>query len=67
MMRTGLVAVAVAIALSALGTWASAAFAQDYPTRPIKVVVPQPPGGGFDRATCALFWKLAPGLEPGTC
>jgi tripartite-type tricarboxylate transporter receptor subunit TctC len=27
---------------------AGAAVAQEYPTRPVRVVVPQPPGGGFD-------------------
>ena len=57
MTRTGLVA--VAIALSALGTLASAAFAQVYPTRPIKVVVPQPPGGGFDLTARTVSEPLA--------
>ena len=57
MTRTELVA--VAIALSALGTLASAAFAQDYPTRPIKVVVPQPPGGGFDLTARTVSEPLA--------
>jgi len=56
-MRTGLVA--ATIALSALGTLASAAFAQDYPTRAIKVIVPQPPGGGFDLAARTVSEPLA--------
>jgi len=32
----------------ALGVASSAAFAQDYPTRPVKIVVPQAPGSGAD-------------------
>ena len=54
-MRTGL----VAVALSALGALAGAAFAQDYPTRAIRVIVPQPPGGGFDLAARTVSEPLA--------
>ena len=44
LLRTGLVAVA------ALATtfWAMAQNAADYPTKPIKFIVPYPPGGGTD-------------------
>jgi len=36
-------------AMLALGAVASGAtLAQDYPTRPLRIIVPQPPGGGFD-------------------
>jgi tripartite-type tricarboxylate transporter receptor subunit TctC len=38
--------VAAMLALGALA--AGAAPAQDYPTRPLRIIVPQPPGGGFD-------------------
>ncbi len=49
-------AIFISIAL-ALGT--VAALAQDYPTRPVKIVVPFPPGGGTD----ALTRVVAKGLE----
>ncbi|MGH9261071.1 MAG: Bug family tripartite tricarboxylate transporter substrate binding protein, partial [Acidimicrobiales bacterium] len=36
-------------AMLALGALAGgAALAQDFPTRPLRMIVPQPPGGGFD-------------------
>jgi tripartite-type tricarboxylate transporter receptor subunit TctC len=38
------------------------ALAQSYPDRPIKLVVPQPPGGGFDTVARVLAERLAPGL-----
>ncbi len=40
------VLIAAALALGALA--GGAAPAQDYPTRPPRMIVPQPPGGGFD-------------------
>jgi tripartite-type tricarboxylate transporter receptor subunit TctC len=53
-MRNGLIA--VAIALSAL---AGSTVAQEYPTRAIRVIVPQPPGGGFDLAARTVSEPLA--------
>src|SRR5512142_170035 len=44
LLRTGLVAVAVL----ATTFWAMAQNAADYPTKPIKFIVPYPPGGGTD-------------------
>jgi tripartite-type tricarboxylate transporter receptor subunit TctC len=41
---------------------ASAAFAQSYPARPVKFVVPFPPGGGVDIVARAVGEKLAPRL-----
>ena len=32
----------------ALAVFAAGAAAQDYPTRPVKIIAPNPPGGGFD-------------------
>ena len=37
-----------ATALAALLSWTAPAFAQDYPTKPIKVIVPYAAGGGVD-------------------
>ena len=38
---------------------ASTVVAQTYPTRPIRVIVPQPPGGGFDLVARVLAEPLA--------
>ena len=43
--------------LAALPT---AACAQDFPNRPMKLVVPQPPGGGFDSVARQVADKLGP-------
>jgi tripartite-type tricarboxylate transporter receptor subunit TctC len=37
-----------ALAAAALALAIPAAFAQGYPSKPVRVIVPQPPGGGFD-------------------
>ena len=36
------------IAAAALAVFCAVAAAQSYPARPLRLVVPQPPGGGFD-------------------
>jgi tripartite-type tricarboxylate transporter receptor subunit TctC len=41
-------AVAVVFGLLVAGFFSSPLFAQDYPTRPVTIVVAQPPGGGTD-------------------
>jgi tripartite-type tricarboxylate transporter receptor subunit TctC len=41
-------AFARALAALALGLAAAATTAQDYPNRPVKIIAPNPPGGGFD-------------------
>src|ERR1051326_1207976 len=51
-MRVGLAALLIA----------SSALAQPYPARPVKFVVPFPPGGGVDIVACAVGEKLAPRL-----
>jgi tripartite-type tricarboxylate transporter receptor subunit TctC len=43
-----LLASALAVALIGVGLAADPVAAQDFPTRPVTVIVPQPPGGGTD-------------------
>jgi tripartite-type tricarboxylate transporter receptor subunit TctC len=45
--------------LFACAAAASAALAQSYPNRPIRVIVPQPPGGGFDLVARTLAEPLS--------
>jgi len=48
-----------ATALGAVSQVAPCAFAQaDYPTRPVRVIVPYPPAGGADTVSRLLFQKL---------
>jgi tripartite-type tricarboxylate transporter receptor subunit TctC len=48
---------------AAFGAWcvalAESAIAQDYPTKPVKIVVPYPPGGSSDIAARVVGQKLA--------
>lgn len=53
--RRALVQALPALALAGL---APAAWAQAYPSRPLRVIVPQPPGGGFDFVARALADRL---------
>ncbi len=57
-LRRQLLAAVPAAALASLtpaAAWAQA----DYPNRPLRVIVPQPPGGGFDFVGRALADRLA--------
>jgi tripartite-type tricarboxylate transporter receptor subunit TctC len=56
-MRLRRFAVAVALAVAASG-----AGAQDYPQKPIRMIVPYPPGGGTDVVARILNEKLSPEL-----
>ena len=58
--RRGLLRALPAVGLLGLtpGVWAQGA----YPNRPLKVIVPQPPGGGFDFVARALAERLTKSL-----
>lgn len=47
------------VATCALALWASAAFAQDYPNRPIRLVVGYPPGGSPDTVARLVGQKVS--------
>lgn len=47
------------ILLLALAAACATAAAQSYPVRPVRIIVPQPPGGGFDSAARMLSEPLA--------
>jgi tripartite-type tricarboxylate transporter receptor subunit TctC len=51
-----------AAALAAPMVLGSRAFAQDYPNRPVRVIVPYPAGGGADTVSRILFLKLSEAL-----
>jgi tripartite-type tricarboxylate transporter receptor subunit TctC len=49
------------LALAALATaWTAPAHAQSYPSQTIKLIVPQPPGGGFDTVARVLADRMSP-------
>ena len=58
---------------ASLSTAAAPAFAQGYPGRPVRIIVPFPPGGGTDnltrlvaeRLTAALGWTVVVENRPG--
>jgi tripartite-type tricarboxylate transporter receptor subunit TctC len=47
------------VALILFTAFTGSVFAQGYPSRPIRVIVPQPPGGGFDLVARVLAEPLA--------
>lgn len=50
------------IALAALGTPVQCAIAQDFPTRPIRFIMPFPPGGAIDINSRLVSERLSPRL-----
>jgi tripartite-type tricarboxylate transporter receptor subunit TctC len=52
-------AAAVALALVAADVVSTCAAAEDYPARPVAIIVPQPPGGGTDIITRIISEPLA--------
>ena len=57
-----LAAAALAMAATALAVVPAAARADDYPNRPIKLIVPFPPGGGNDNVARPIAQKLSDAL-----
>jgi len=55
----GAIARRAAVAIALLCCAAGPALAQDFPSRPIRLVVPFPPGGGTDGATRTISARLA--------
>src|SRR5688572_20750461 len=56
---------ATALMLAAPALGAGRAFAQDYPTKPIKIVVPYAPGGGADSVARILAKKVSESIGQG--
>jgi tripartite-type tricarboxylate transporter receptor subunit TctC len=59
MMRNALAAAIVAAAIAGL---AAPAPAQDYPSRPLRVIVPLPPGGAIDTVVRTMAYRLTEGI-----
>jgi tripartite-type tricarboxylate transporter receptor subunit TctC len=51
------------MALGVLATGARPAFAQDYPNKPVRMIVPYPPGGATDTLARLLGQRLEPDLK----
>src|SRR6478735_2014317 len=60
-MRTARSIAAILLAFS-LAVSATATHADDYPSRPITLIVPYPPGGGVDTIARVMAAKLSPAL-----
>jgi len=61
-MRDGLMRWAKVLSLCALTVIAAPALAQDYPSKPIHLIVPVPPGGGVDLLSRAIGQKMSQDL-----
>jgi tripartite-type tricarboxylate transporter receptor subunit TctC len=57
-MRKTIVEMIVICAVVAISATGAATHAQDYPSRPIKIIVPNPPGGGNDLAARLVAERL---------
>ena len=55
-----------ALALTCIAAVPDAACAQDYPSHPIKFVLPQPPGGAIDLIARTLGERLSEQMKPAS-
>src|SRR5262245_58267123 len=51
------------LVLAAVAAFAGPALAADYPTRPVNIIVPFPPGGGVDAMARVVGEKLGAALK----
>jgi tripartite-type tricarboxylate transporter receptor subunit TctC len=53
------IAATLFVAICSFGSWTAPALAESYPTRPITIVVPYPPGGGLDMTARVMAPHMA--------
>lgn len=61
--KPGRVSVSAALALTALSAVLPVCFAQAYPSKPVRIIAPYPPGGGADTAARIIGQALSESLK----